>query len=184
VQKHLDSCREQHELFLYIYNAAKYSRLRTIHSQHDRGLFSAMNLSKATLMGSLMMLAACSPSATRSPDGLLILNGDFPTTFNASEDRGVLHAKGRCIIYSVDGLGEFQPVFRKGTTRAELEKELGSLSEPRAVTTMGFEWSDSISKNLEGSDAVKDCPGRPFISSGFALTSNIETPLTPNPAHP
>lgn len=138
----------------------------------------------APLMGSLLMLVACSPSATRSPDGLLILNGEFPTAFNASEDRGVLHAKGRCIIYTVEGLGEFQPVFRKGTTRATLEKELGSLSEPRAVTTGGFEWGDSISKKLAGLDAVKDCPGRPFISNGFQLTANIKVPPTPDPAQP
>lgn len=130
------------------------------------------------------MLVACSPSATRSSDGLLILKGEFPTTFNASEDRGVLHAKGRCIIYAVEGLGEFQPVFRKGSTRAKLEKELGNLSEPRAVTTMGFEWTDSISRNLAGSDAVKDCPGRPFISNGFELTANIKAPPSPDPAQP
>jgi hypothetical protein len=143
-----------------------------------------MNFRKASLMGNLMMLAACSPSATRSPDGLLILNGEFPTTFNASEDRGVLHAKGRCIIYAVEGLGEFQPVFRRGSTRAKLEQELGSLSEPRAVTTGGFEWNDSISKKLAGSDAVKDCPGRPFISNGFELTANIKARPTPDPAQP
>lgn len=139
---------------------------------------------KALLMGSLLTLVACSPSATRAPDGLLILNDKFPATFNASENRGVLYAKGRCIIYAVEGLGEFQPVFRKGTTRAKLEQELGSLSKHRAVTTMGFEWGDSISKKLAGSDAVKDCPGTPFISNGFELIENIKTPPTPDPAQP
>jgi hypothetical protein len=131
-----------------------------------------------------MLLSACSPSVTRSPDGLLILNGEFPTTFNASENWGVLRAKGRCIIYTVEGLGEFQPVFRKGSTRAKLEKELGSLSEPRAVTTGGFEWNDNISQKLSALDTVKDCPGRPFISNGFKLTSKIKALPTPDPAQP
>jgi hypothetical protein len=128
------------------------------------------------------MLVACSPSATRAPDGLLILDGEFPTSFNASENRGILYAEGRCIIFAVKGLGEFQPVFRKSTTRAELERELGTLSVPRDVTTMGLEWNDSTSKKLARSGVVKDCPGHPFISNGFALTSNIETSPTPDPA--
>jgi hypothetical protein len=131
-------------------------------------------LLKAWLLGSVFTLMGCSPSATRSPDGLLIFNGEFPTVFNASENNGVLFGQGRCIVFAVEGVGRFQPVFRKGTTRAALERELGTLSVPRAVTTMGFEWNDSISKQLATSMVVKECPGAPFLSIGFALAGDRE----------
>lgn len=84
----------------------------------------------------------------------------------------------------VEDLGEFQPIFPRGSTRRELERQLGSLSTPRAVTAGGFDWQDGIAKMVAESDTAKECPGRPFISNGFGLTANFATPPTPDPAQP
>jgi hypothetical protein len=136
-------------------------------------------LSAMVAVTSAIVLAACSsaPKATRAVDGLLILNDPYPDSFNASENFAVLVARGRCLVYIVESVGEFQPVFPKGTTRAQLDRKLGDLSKPRRVVTGGF---DPYSKAIEGladTKVAKDCPGRPFISAGFSLAPERSVPV-------
>jgi hypothetical protein len=70
-----------------------------------------MNWRHTLQLGAMLMLTACSPTATRSPDWLLILNGEFPTAFNASENMGILYAEGLCIIFVVIGCGQVSACF-------------------------------------------------------------------------
>lgn len=128
----------------------------------------------------LAMLAACSsPSATRALDGLLILDGDYPTTFNAVAGFGILVAKGRCLVYTPKGLGEFQPVFPKGATRADLDRRLGDLAQPRLVTVGGFDPNSEVIENLAQPPVTKECAGTPFILAGFDRPENSNLPPPP-----
>ena len=129
----------------------------------------------------LAMVAGCSsPTVSRSTDGLLILDGDYPTTFNLVLGHGTLKAEGHCLILTFKGLGEFQPVFPKGSTRAELENRLGSLTVPRDVAVGGF---DQYGSELEGADKtneVKECRGKPGTMSGFNLWADEIFPPMPS----
>jgi hypothetical protein len=136
-----------------------------------------------TVHGRALFVAICaalcdcsSPSVTRSEDGLLILDGEYPKTFNASEGFGVLVAKGSCLVYTAKGLGELQPVFPKGETRADLDRRLGNLDKPRAVTVGGPDPYSAVIKNVAGSPVAKECPGTPFIMSGIHRVENSTLP--------
>ena len=132
------------------------------------------------ITGTLAITAGCSsPSVSRSTDGLLILDGEYPKTFNAFLGRGILQAEGRCLVLTMKGVGVFQPVFRKGATRDELERQLGSLIVPRDVSVGGpDEYSADINK-VATSKAVKECRGKPIVMSGFGLWANEASPPPP-----
>ena len=89
------------------------------------------------------------------------------------------------MIYIAKGLGEFQPVFKKGSTRADLDRRLGGLTEPRDVAVGGFDWRSPVINGLANSTVVKECPGRPFIMAAIDLASKvIQPPPPPDPAQP
>jgi hypothetical protein len=125
------------------------------------------------------VLAACSsaPKATRAADGLLILNEPYPDSFNASENFALLVARGRCLVYIVESVGEFQPVFPKGTTRVQLDRKLGDLNKARMVVTGGFDPNSKVIEGLVDTKVAKECPGRPFISAGFSLAPERSVPI-------
>lgn len=118
----------------------------------------------------LAALAGCSsPTYTiaRSEDGMLILGGEYPTDFDAALGSGTISAKGHCITLTLKGTGDFQPVFRKGSTRTELERQLGDLAIPRPVSFGGLDTNFLTKQGLDKSPAVSECLGVPAISSGF-----------------
>lgn len=135
-------------------------------------------------LSAVAALTACSPPATRSADGLLILSGPYPETFNLNDARGDLTIKGRCVIFIQPGVGQFQPIFPKGWSRARLEQQIGELNKPAAVSVGGFDPHSELAKTVARSEVSRQCPGAGFLFSGIVLASTVREPPPPYPAQP
>jgi hypothetical protein len=123
-------------------------------------------------------LSACAeqPEVTRSPDGLLILRGEYPSAINLMRIDGTLVAQDGCLIFRQGDGAIFQPVFSHGMTLERLNQKLGSLARPQGVTLGGFDASGRLPLTVANSRVTKGCSGRPFIFG------TIEPTAPPPPA--
>lgn len=109
-----------------------------------------------------LVLGACAAEPVRTAEGLLVSEADRAETTDAIELFGQLRQQGPCLILARPGAGVFQPVFRKGATRAQLEKQVGTLDRPREVVVHGFDDRTPAQQGLGTATATRECPGRPF----------------------
>lgn len=139
---------------------------------------------RSFIVAAALAVSSCGPSVSRTPEGLLVLEGDYPETFNANDARGQLVVKDGCVGFTQSGVGEFQPIFASGSSMKLLRRELGDISKPVAVSVGGFDPNSSLARSIAETDAARRCPGKPFVHSGIVLASKIAPPPAPNPAQP
>lgn len=127
----------------------------------------------AVLSIALLGASACSKAnVVRSTEGVLTLVDEYPGTIDAASSDGTLVARNGCIAFERADGATFQPIFPKGATLRSLQRQFGSLAQPRMVTISGFDASGSLPLAVAESAEAKRCPGAPFVFGSIDLPSS------------
>lgn len=126
--------------------------------------------------------SACGrPEVVRSTEGVLTLVGEYPRTVNAMSTRGTLVAHDGCLIFQQENGTVLQPAFPEGVTYADLDRQFGSLSRPRAVSISGFDVGGNLPLAIAESAITKRCPGAPFVFGSIDIAHPDASQQVPAP---